>query len=201
MKIVLATSNKDKINEIKNLLPKEYEVLTTDDLGIENFEVEEDGETLEENSYKKAKTLFDMVKLPTIADDTGLFVKSLNNRPGVKAHRYASENPTYLENRTKMLEELEGKSDRSAYFCTCVCYIDDKASPHYFEGKINGQITDRDMGDYDFGYDQIFKPDLSSKTFGQMTVEEKNKYSHRALALNKFVDYLKDLTNNENINN
>lgn len=201
MKIVLATSNKDKINEIKKLIPKEYTVLTTADLGIENFEVEEDGETLEENAHKKAKTLFDMVKLPTLADDTGLFVKALDNRPGVKAHRYAGKDPTYKENRDKMLEELKDKKDRSAYFATCVCYIDGEGSDHYFEGKIDGQITKEELGDYDFGYDQIFKPNKSDLSFGQMSVEEKNHYSHRSLALNKFVNFLEEKQKNENINN
>ncbi|MDD7306374.1 MAG: RdgB/HAM1 family non-canonical purine NTP pyrophosphatase [Peptoniphilaceae bacterium] len=199
MKVVLATSNKDKIKEIKNLIPKNYQILTTKDLNIDNFEVEEDGETLKENAYKKAKALYDRIKEPVIADDTGIFVKSLDNRPGVRAHRYASNNPTYKENRNKMLEELRGKEDRSAYFCTCVCYIDKAGKDHYFEGKIYGQITEKELGAYDFGYDQIFKPESSDKTFGQMTVDEKNHYSHRALALNKFVNYLKE--NDEDIDN
>lgn len=201
MKIVLATSNKDKIKEIKKLLPKEYQVLTTDDLGIKDFDVEEDGKTLEENAYKKAKALFDRVKLATLADDTGLFVKALDNRPGVRAHRYAGEDPTYEENRIKMLKELDGKEDRSAYFATCVCYIDKDGKDHYFQGKINGTITDKELGSYDFGYDLIFRPDASDLTFGQMSVEEKNHYSHRAIALSKFMSYLEDKDKNENTNN
>jgi XTP/dITP diphosphohydrolase len=192
MKIAIASSNKEKIEEIKDLLNNEVEILSPKDLDIENFEVDEDKDTLKGNSYKKAKTLFDRVKIPTMADDTGLFVNALDGRPGVKAHRYASEDPTYKENRDKLIGELEDKNDRSAYFKSCICYIDQDGKDYYFEGIINGTITKEEHGDYDFGYDQIFKPDGSEKTFGQMTVQEKNDFSHRAIAVKEFGSYLKD---------
>lgn len=192
MKIVLATSNADKVREIKKLIPEDYTVLTIKDLNIENFEVEEDGETLEANAYKKAKALFNQVKIPTLADDTGIFVKALDNKPGVKSHRYAGENPTYFDNRKKLLEELEGETDRSAYFMTVMCYIDKKGQDHYFVGKIDGIITEKDYGEHEFGYDQIFKPKKSDITFGQMSEKAKNNYSHRSLALEKLIKYLKD---------
>ena len=106
MKIVLATSNKDKVREIKEILGESVDIYTTDDFNIEKFEVDEDGETLKENAYKKAKSLYDILKIPTLADDTGLFVKSLNLKPGVYSHRYAGENPTYkLKNLKKNLKD------------------------------------------------------------------------------------------------
>ena len=190
MKIVLATSNKDKVREIKEILGKSVDIYTTDDFDIEKFEVEEDGETLKENAYKKAKSLYDILKMPTLADDTGLFVKSLNLRPGVYSHRYAGENPTYKDNRNKLLDELKESDNRDAYFKTSVCFIDKDGKDYYFDGKIDGEISEKEYGDKDFGYDQIFRVKEIKKTFGQMTGEEKNLYSHRSLALEKFKKFL-----------
>lgn len=190
MKIVLATSNKDKVREIKEILGKSVDIYTTDDFDIEKFEVEEDGKTLKENAYKKAKSLYDILKIPTLADDTGLFVKSLNLRPGVYSHRYAGENPTYKDNRNKLLDELKESENRDAYFKTSVCFIDKDGKDYYFDGKIDGEISEKEYGDKDFGYDQIFRVKEIKKTFGQMTNEEKNLYSHRSLALEKFKKFL-----------
>lgn len=190
MKIVLATSNKDKVREIKEILGKSVDIYTTDDFNIEKFEVEEDGKTLKENAYKKAKSLYDILKMPTLADDTGLFVKSLNLRPGVYSHRYAGENPTYKDNRNKLLDELKESNSRDAYFKTSVCFIDKDGKDYYFDGKIDGEISEKEYGDKDFGYDQIFRVKEIKKTFGQMTDEEKNIYSHRSLALEKFKKFL-----------
>lgn len=190
MKIVLATSNKDKVREIKEILGKSVEIYTIDDFDIEKFEVEEDGNTLKENAYKKAKSLYDILKMPTLADDTGLFVKSLNLRPGVYSHRYAGENPTYKDNRNKLLDELKESDNRDAYFKTSVCFIDNDGKDYYFDGKIDGEISEKEYGDKDFGYDQIFRVKEIKKTFGQMTDEEKNIYSHRSLALEKFKKFL-----------
>lgn len=192
MKIVIATSNNDKIREIKELLPKNISVLLPKDFGIEKFEVIEDGESLKENAFKKAKTLYNIIKNPVIADDTGLFVKSLNGLPGVHSHRYAGENPTYKENRQKILNQLEKKLDRSAYFMTLICYIDSSGKDYYFFGKINGNIINEELGENEFGYDQIFMPENSKLTFGQMSDKEKNIYSHRSIAIKKFVEFMKE---------
>lgn len=190
MKIVLATSNKDKVREIKEILGKSVDIYTIDDFNIEKFEVDEDGETLKENAYKKSKSLYDILKIPTLADDTGLFVKSLNLKPGVYSHRYAGENPTYKDNRNKLLVELKESDNRDAYFKTSVCFIDKDGKDYYFDGKIDGEISEKEYGDKDFGYDQIFRVKEIKKTFGQMTDEEKNLYSHRSLALEKFKKFL-----------
>ena len=192
MEIIIASSNKDKIKEFKNLLGDKIEVKSKKDVGLGDLEVIEDGETLNENSYKKASAINLKTGKFTISDDTGLFVNALSGRPGVHAHRYASENPTYKENRDKLLEELENSKDRSAYFMTVICFIDENKKAHYFEGKIEGNIANKDLGDKEFGYDQIFVPKDSEKSFGQMTIEEKNSYSHRARAIEKFKNFLKE---------
>lgn len=191
MEIVFATGNKDKLNQIKLMLDG-INLKTPEDFGYDSFEVVEDGDTLRENAYKKAITLYKLVKKPVIADDTGLFVKSLDNRPGVKSHRYAGENASYKDNRDKLLSELEDKLDRYAYFQTCLCYIDNNEDVHYFEGTLEGTITYKESGAYDFGYDQIFMPKDYKNTLGEMTKEEINLISHRAIAFNKFKEYLSE---------
>ncbi|MBM0045722.1 RdgB/HAM1 family non-canonical purine NTP pyrophosphatase [Anaerococcus sp. mt242] len=190
MEIVFASGNKDKINQVKLIL-NNVDLKTPIDFEIENYEVEEDGMTLKENAYKKAKALFDLVNKPTIADDTGLYVNALDGRPGVHSHRYAGENPTYKENRNKLLNELKGKDDRSAYFETCLCFIDQNGSDHYFYGKLPGTITSYETGDYDFGYDQIFMPENFDITLGEMTKEKINMISHRSKAFSEFKKYLR----------
>lgn len=125
MEIVFATGNKDKVNQIK-LMIDDIVLKTPEDYGLDDFEVVEDGDSLKKNSYKKAKALNDILDKPTIADDTGLFVRSIDNRPGVKSHRYAGEDASYKDNRDKLLNELSDKNDRYAYFETCICYIDEE---------------------------------------------------------------------------
>ena len=191
MEIVFATGNIDKVNQIKLMLDN-IVLKTPIDYDITNFEVVEDRETLKDNAYKKAKALYDLVKKPTIADDTGLFVESLNNRPGVRSHRYAGENASYKDNRSKLLSELSNKDNRNAYFQTCICYIDQDKKAHFFTGRLNGEITKKEIGDYDFGYDQIFKPESFQKTLGQMKKEEINQISHRAIAFKKFKSFLSE---------
>lgn len=191
MQIVFASGNIDKINQI-SLLLDDINLKSPKDLGIENFEVDEDGLSLSENAYKKAKFLYDQVKLPTFADDTGLFVKAINNRPGVHSHRYAGTNPSYKENRDKLLAELEDKKDRSAYFKTVICFIDSEGKDYYFDGSLHGEITKKEFGDYEFGYDQIFKPKGLEKTLGQLTNEQINQISHRSIAIDNFYKFIKE---------
>lgn len=201
MKLVLATSNKDKVREIKEILDKNIEIYTIEDFDLKNFEVEEDGKTLKENAYKKAKSLYDILKIPTLADDTGLFVEALDLKPGVYSHRYAGDNPTYKDNRDKLLYELKNSKNRKAYFKTSVCFIDEKGKDYYFDGKIDGEISKKEYGNKDFGYDQIFEIVELNKTFGQMSDEEKNLYSHRSLALEKFKKFILKEDFNEDISN
>lgn len=191
MELVFASGNKNKINQMKLLLDK-VDLKSPKDFNIDKFEVVEDGDTLSENAYKKAKALFDELQIPIIADDTGLFVDTLNGRPGVHSHRYASDNPTYKENREKLLLDLKGNTDRKAHFKTVICFIDQTGKDHYFEGKLNGEITNEEIGDYEFGYDQIFRPKNLEKTLGQMSDYEINEISHRSIAINNFKQFLED---------
>lgn len=189
MELVFASGNADKVKQVKLLL-ENVDVKTPYDFDIKKFEVDENAPDLKGNAYKKAKALYDLVNKATIADDTGLFVNALDGKPGVHSHRYANENPTYKENRDKLLKELEGSADRSAYFQTCLCFIDKDGIDHYFYGNLNGTITKKESGDYDFGYDQIFMPEGYDKTLGEMTKEEINKISHRGRAFEEFKSWL-----------
>lgn len=190
MKIAIASGNLHKINEIKAIfenLPIEF--ISISDLGINDFEVEENGDTLEENALIKAKALYEKVKIPTISDDTGLFVRSLGLKPGVKSHRYASESGDEELNRLKLLEELKGKEDRSCYFETVICLIDED-SVSYHKGVCEGVITKRYYGEHSFGYDKIFMPEGYNQTFAQMQGEKKNSLSSRSKALSNLRVFL-----------
>ncbi|MEA3500283.1 MAG: RdgB/HAM1 family non-canonical purine NTP pyrophosphatase [Candidatus Marinimicrobia bacterium] len=190
-KLVLATRNRDKIKEIKNKLGNDIIILTIDD--FDNMpEVIEDGETLEENAIKKARIIFEHTKLPAIADDTGLFVDALNGRPGVFSSRFAGEDATYDENVDKLIGELKSVSweQRNAKFITVIAYMDDK-SMWTVEGRAEGKIIKDKKGNSGFGYDPVFYYEELGKTFSEMDIEEKNKISHRAIALRKFVEKYK----------
>ncbi|MDO4593849.1 MAG: RdgB/HAM1 family non-canonical purine NTP pyrophosphatase [Tissierellia bacterium] len=193
MKIVLATSNKGKVEEIKNYFKQlDIDFLTPEDLNIENFEVVEDGNTLEENAFKKAKALYEIAKIPTMADDTGLFVKALNYKPGVKSHRYASEDGDDELNRKKLLKNMEKAEDRNAFFKTCICFIDEDGNKKIILGKVNGKILKSPKGENGFGYDPLFMPDGYQQSFSEMSLNLKNKISHRAHALNNFKEFLRE---------
>ena len=199
MKLVLATQNQNKVLEIKELFKEnnlhlEYEIYSLKDLNVDD-EVEEDGKTLEENAWKKAKGYYNILKEKglddffVVADDTGLFVEALNGDPGIYAARYAGENVTYLDNRLKMLKEMKGKENRNAYFATAVCMISEDKEL-YFHGKTSGRILKRHVGKNGFGYDAIFYSDELKKSFGVASTEEKGKISHRGKAIREFINYL-----------
>lgn len=191
-KLVLGTNNQDKVLEIKEILKgTKLEILTLSDLGIK-IEVEEDKDTLEGNAHKKAHEMWKKVKLPCTADDTGLFVDALQGAPGVYAARYAGENVTYEDNRRKLIKELNGIPliSRTAYFRTVVCYYYDKDKYEFFDGVCEGKILPNERGNRGFGYDAVFLPNNSDKTFAEISTEEKNQISHRAKAFDKFKEYL-----------
>lgn len=193
MKLLIATGNPDKLAEMRALLDGVAQVMTKDQVGLADFDVVEDGETLEANAYKKAQALYEASGLPSVSDDTGLFVDALDGAPGIYAARYAGEGCSYADNRAKLLEALEGLegSDRSARFRTVVCFVDDLGRAHYFEGICEGLITTQEVGGLGFGYDSIFKPLEGDGTFAQMGAEAKNAISHRGRALEKFAAYMK----------
>ena len=192
MKILLATNNKHKVYEIKNILNLDnLELLTLNDLNL-NVEVEEDKDTLNGNALKKAEEIYKISHLPTLADDTGLFVDALNGEPGVYSSRYSGENATYESNCKKLLLNLKEIPDlnRYAHFKTIVCYYIFKDEYFFFDGIMNGKIISENRGNNGFGYDPVFVPDGFDKTYAEMTDEEKNSVSHRGKAFQKVKEFL-----------
>lgn len=194
-KILLATGNSHKINEIKFMLQnfQGLEIFSCKDFCIKPI-VAEDENTLEKNSFRKASETFSILKIPCVSDDTGLFVEALNGRPGVLSSRFSGENATYESNCRKLLHELrdvKGK-DRNAVFETVICfYINDKEY-YFFNGICKGKIINEIRGNDGFGYDPLFVPEGYDRTFAEMTNEEKNKISHRAIAVKSFAEFLKN---------
>lgn len=184
-KIILASNNKHKIQEIGYIL-SDYEILSLKDIGYTE-DIVEDGNTFLENSLIKAKTIMEYIKdkgynCDVLADDSGLCVNALDGRPGIYSARYSGDHDNQA-NRDKIRSELKDKEDRSAYFfCGIILYHQD-GTYEYFEGKTTGTIIDEERGNKDFGYDCIFLSDDLNKTFGEATEEEKNSVSHRARAL------------------
>ncbi len=194
MKIILATHNFHKREELLTLVGNTFEI----ELLPEDFpEIPETGDTLEENALIKARFVFETLHQPTFADDTGLEVTALHGAPGVHTARYGGENATYEDNCRKLINELKNEDDRSAKFCTVICFIDKKGTEHFFRGEIHGNITKEFRGANGFGYDPVFEPlEGGGKTFAEMTSGEKNHLSHRARAMHEFLaDAAKALKN------
>lgn len=196
-KIVIATHNINKQKEINNLLLD----LNVTIVNMESFpeidNIEETGSTLIENSFIKSRTVNELTGLACLADDTGLEVDALNGAPGVFSARYAGENPTYEENVKKLLFELKDIPEnlRTARFRTVISYVDNK-NEFYDEGIIEGLIALKPSGNNGFGYDPVFRPIGYEKTFSEISQDKKNKISHRALALKKIKETLKEYFNN-----
>ena len=187
MQIVLATHNKGKMLEINNLLSSSYEVLTLDH--FPNIkEIPETGKTLKENAFIKARTVFEMTGLPSLADDTGLEVESLGGDPGVYSARYAGEQASYQDNCEKLLKNMMRvpKEDREAKFRTVIAYKDDNRELSC-DGSVKGEIAQSPKGNFGFGYDSVFYYPPLEKTFAELSEEEKNSISHRGRALRKFL--------------
>ncbi len=189
MKLVFATNNQNKVNEIKSLLGEGIEIVSLKEIGC-NEELPETQETLEGNALQKARYVADNYNVNCFADDTGLEIESLNGAPGVYSARYAGENCVAEDNITKILSELEGKENRRAKFRTIVALILN-GEEHSFEGQIDGSITRAKSGSDGFGYDPIFQPNGFDSTFSEMSMAEKNAISHRGKAVDKLVEFLK----------
>lgn len=181
-KLIFASGNKGKIKEVKALFEGSgYEVVSPYDLG-NPVDVEETGKTFYENSLIKAKAVYDIYKLPVIADDSGLEVEQLNGEPGVYSARYAFEGCTYEDNNNKLLSVLKDLPEpHKAAFVCCAVYYDGNADIHE-TGKLPGRIVMERKGEKGFGYDPIFVPDGFSVTLAQLELDEKNKISHRSRA-------------------
>ena len=187
-KIVFATNNTHKLEELRSILSGKYHVLGLTDIGFHD-DIPETGDTLAENASIKSQHIFDEFQIDCFSDDTGLEVYALDGSPGVYSARYAGENCSYEQNVDKLLHELKGVEKRTARFETVVSLILD-GNEYQFEGKVEGTITKEKQGVKGFGYDPIFLPDGYKQTFAEMPAELKNKISHRGKAVAKLVDFL-----------
>ena len=189
-KIFFGTGNRQKLKEIKEILGDRYEVLSFTDLP-EKIEVEETEDTLEGNAILKARAFFTEVNIPCFADDTGLEVTALGGRPGVYSARYAGPEADPNKNMALLLQELDGKEDRSARFRTVIAYYDGDELLT-FDGILTGHIGHAPHGDGGFGYDPLFIPENDDRTLAEMVPDEKNAISHRGKAVRNFVAFLKN---------
>lgn len=188
MKIVFATNNRHKLDEIRKITEGKIEILSLSDIDCHK-EIPETGTTLEENALIKAQFIKDKFGYDCFADDTGLEVDALEGAPGVYSSRYAGEACNPHDNMDKMLLEMQGVENRKACFRTVITLILN-GKQHFFEGVINGEIICEKRGAAGFGYDPIFLPDGYTQTFAELGDDIKNKISHRAIATQKLVEFL-----------
>jgi len=200
-KVILSSGNKHKVKEIKDILKDMiFDVVSKDEVGFEDFDVIEDGETLEENALKKATELKMLVSGIIIADDTGLFVDALDGEPGVYSARYAGEDVSYIDNNNLLLKNLKDipLEKRTAYFKTVVAVVLEDGEYFMAEGILRGKIGFEPKGENGFGYDPLFIIEGTDNTLSEITDEEKNKISHRAKALLNLRERLEEVVS-ENI--
>jgi XTP/dITP diphosphohydrolase len=188
--LIFATNNQHKVDEIRAVLGNKFKIITLKEAGID-IDIPEPHETLEENASEKSNTIFKLTGQNCFSEDTGLEVAVLAGEPGVKSARYAGENRSFDANIEKLLHRLKGSESRSARFRTVISlFLNGKE--YYFEGVCTGRVVDEKKGTNGFGYDPVFIPDGSDKTFAQMDMNEKNKFSHRKKAINKLISFLKN---------
>jgi XTP/dITP diphosphohydrolase len=190
MKLIFATNNNNKTIEIQNILGDEFELLSLKDIGFTE-DIPEPYDTLEDNALAKARHIYAINKSNCFADDTGLEIDALDGAPGVYSARYAGENKCAEDNIKKVLKNLEGKTNRKAQFRTVFALILD-GEEFLFEGIVKGEISDTIKGDDGFGYDPVFIPEGFDMSFAEMSLDEKNKISHRARATHKLTHFLKN---------
>lgn len=188
MQIIFATSNQHKLKEIKSVALSGIEIVSLKDIGFEG-ELPETHETIEENSLEKAEYLSKRFNTFCFAEDTGLIIDTINGEPGVYSARYAGENATFEDNVAKVLNKMEGKLNRKARFKTVITYYSGDKYVQ-FEGITEGEILAERKGSEGFGYDPIFKPDGSEKSYAEMTLDEKNQFSHRKKSFDLFANHL-----------
>ena len=188
MKLVFATNNQNKVNEVQSLLPEHITILSLKDIACEE-DIPETQPTIEGNAIQKAQYVKEHYGYDCFADDTGLEVHSLNGEPGVFSARYAGSQRNADDNMNKLLNELETKEGRSAHFKTVVALILN-GEQHTFTGICNGTIIKEKKGEKGFGYDPIFMADGFTETFAQISLAEKNRVGHRGKAVQKLIDFL-----------
>lgn len=186
--IIFATNNQNKVEEVRSVLGELFNIITLKEAGI-NIDIPEPHDTLEANATEKSKTIFEITNQNCFSEDTGLEVESLNGEPGVKSARYAGEDRSFDDNIEKLLTKLQSKDNRSARFRTVISLVLD-GKEYFFEGICEGRIINERKGNNGFGYDPVFVPDGSDKTFAEMNMAEKNKFSHRKKAMEKLINFL-----------
>jgi XTP/dITP diphosphohydrolase len=189
--LIFATNNENKVAEIRSLLDENFKIKSLLEAGID-IDIPEPFDTLEENAREKSEIIYNLTNTNCFAEDTGLEVKVLNNEPGVKSARYAGEERNFDKNVTKLLDKLKNNTDRVARFRTVIC-VTLNGKHNIFDGECKGTIIAERRGSEGFGYDCIFVPEGASKTFAEMSLQEKNVYSHRKKATQKLISYLKTL--------
>jgi len=189
--LIFATNNEHKVSEIQSLLPKDINVITLQQAGI-NIDIPEPYDTLQENANTKAKTIFEITKQNCFSEDTGLEIDALNGAPGVHSARYAGADRNFNANIEKVLTNLKNNENRKAQFRTVICLIWNEKE-YYFEGICRGQIAEQNSGTAGFGYDPIFIPEGATKSFAEMTMDEKNTYSHRQKAVSQLFSFLQSI--------
>ena len=186
--LIFATNNQNKVTEVRSILDKKFNILSLAEAGI-NIDIPEPYNTLEENAREKARVINTITNDDCFSEDTGLEVESLNGEPGVKSARYAGENRSFENNIDKLLTNLINKENRKAQFRTVICLIIE-GEEKFFEGICKGTIIAKRKGASGFGYDPVFVPEGSTKTFAEMRLDEKNLFSHRKKAMEKLTTFL-----------
>jgi XTP/dITP diphosphohydrolase len=186
--LIFATNNRNKVAEIQSLVGPNFEIIPLKEAGIE-IDIPEPHDQLEANALEKAMTIFNLTNQACFSEDTGLEIAALGGAPGVKSARYAGENSNPQANIDLVLNKMKGVENRTAQFRTVICLIWENQT-YYFEGICKGQILNNMQGENGFGYDPIFMPDGASKSFANMTMAEKNQFSHRKKAVAQLFEFL-----------
>ena len=187
--LVFATNNQHKIDEAQDIVKGKLKLISLKEAGVD-IDVDETETTFRGNALLKAQAVWELTGLPCVADDSGLCVEALGGEPGVYSSRYAGEAGNHTKNNEKLLKEMEGKSDRRAFFTTVLCLVGLDDTPIYIEGRVNGVILREIQGRDGFGYDPLFCPDGDNRSFAEMSAAEKNAMSHRGRAFQSLMEYL-----------
>jgi len=194
MKLIFASNNKHKIEELKAFAGNEVEIVSLKEAGID-IDIVEPHDSLEENASEKSWTIHRLTGDDCFSEDTGLEIEALNGEPGVKSARYAGERRSFSDNIEKVLNKLSSETNRKARFRAVISLIID-GNETQFEGVCNGKIIYRPQGTEGFGYDPIFIPDGSNRSFAEMSIDEKNQFNHRTKAAAKLVAFLQNMKGN-----
>jgi XTP/dITP diphosphohydrolase len=192
--LIFATNNQHKVQEIQSLVGTDFNIIPLKDAGID-IDIPEPHDTLQENAAEKANTIFNITNQNCFSEDTGLEIEALDGAPGVKSARYAGEGRDFKANIDKVMLNLDGVENRNAQFRTVICLLwndpEQGLQTHYFEGICKGKIATEMHGEKGFGYDPIFIPEGAHKSFAEMTMIEKNIYSHRQKAVTNLFEFLR----------